>query len=291
VALLAAPLFVSWQTIRRISTVAKVFIPLAISFALLAWYNEVRFGKLFVSAYGGASYSTPVLHGLHGLLFSWGKSLFVFNPVAIIGVVGLVAMFWRRRPLAVLFTLVIVVRLVLVAKWSAWAGGVCYGPRLIMPLMVLLVISGVDLLDAAKSRTTAGTLVRAGFVLLILPTLWINFLSVRIPYEQWGKTLATPSLRVLNPTARALVKSTSQAAQVETFTFSGADFMGDYDLLTDGQGKMAPELWQKGDGYLGWILLGLSALLLVCAALMSAKFPRRGNHARAPTRAPALNTA
>jgi hypothetical protein len=176
---------------------------------------------------------------------------------------------------------------ILFAKWTAWGGGVSYGPRLIMPVVVLLVISGVDLLHAtaSTSKSWSKTLVRGGFALLIIPTLWINFLSVRVPYEQWWEVATQPKLRAANATAASLFRGVTHPGHIYTFTFRGSPLNGDYALIAAGQAKMAPELWLQGDGYVGWILIALSALLLVAAAMLAAGFPRRGEHGRAPGRA------
>jgi hypothetical protein len=51
---------------------------------------------------------------------------------------------------------------------------------------------------------------------------------------------------------------------------------------------MAPELWLKGDSYLGWILLALSALCLIGAGVITAGYPKVGIHVRGPTPAASL---
>ena len=99
VGLLAVPMFVSFQKLRNMRALALAIVPMAISLALLVSYNEWRYSKLLTS-YGGA-FTTPLWTGLHGYLFSSGKSLFIFNPLTILGVVGLAILFQRthNRPL------------------------------------------------------------------------------------------------------------------------------------------------------------------------------------------------
>lgn len=54
------------------------------------------------------------------------KSIFVINPIALLGLIGL-AIFWRRdRPVAVLFLLLIGPRIFFFAKWDSWDGGVAW---------------------------------------------------------------------------------------------------------------------------------------------------------------------
>jgi hypothetical protein len=128
VSLLAVPLFVGWRTCLRPRTLVMVGGPMLVSLVLLGWYNEVRWGKLLVTSYNQSGYQTPLPHGLYGLLLSPGKSIFLFNPLAVLGVVGLGLLLWKRRPIGVLFGLLILVRAIL--RQNGIPGrGECVGVR------------------------------------------------------------------------------------------------------------------------------------------------------------------
>jgi hypothetical protein len=111
-------------------------------------YNYLRYhdtsNPFFRSGYEREpGFSTPLLEGLWGLLFSPGKSIFLYAPVVILAPVGLWLMY-RRGGLAgkVASLLIIastVASLVFNAMWWAWTGNFAWGPRLIMPVLPLLV--------------------------------------------------------------------------------------------------------------------------------------------------------
>jgi len=67
---------------RRARDLAIFALPVLLFLALALGYNFMRFGSLFQTGYGGmAVFSTPLLVGLYGLLFSAGKSLFLYAPI------------------------------------------------------------------------------------------------------------------------------------------------------------------------------------------------------------------
>jgi hypothetical protein len=144
VGLLAVPLFVPWSRLWTRRTILAAGVPMALSIVALVSYNELRYHKLFVSAYGpGGGFTTPLLAGLHGDLFDPGKSIFLFNPLVILGLFGLGFLFFRERPTAVLFLLLIVPRTLFFSKWSSWGGGWCWGPRFLYPTVPLLILAAV----------------------------------------------------------------------------------------------------------------------------------------------------
>ena len=91
--------------------------PLAASVGFLCWYKELRFHRIDLFSYRPQpGFHTPLLYGLKGLRISPGKGLFVFDPLAVVGVVGLVVLFVgsssvRDRALGPLCLLLIVPRL------------------------------------------------------------------------------------------------------------------------------------------------------------------------------------
>src|SRR5207249_1630831 len=64
-----------------------------------------------------------------------GKSLFVFNPFLVLAIPGAVALLRRDRALTVLVLVLVAARVLFFARWSAWYGGVAWGPRLLMPVV------------------------------------------------------------------------------------------------------------------------------------------------------------
>ena len=87
----------------------------------------MRGGHWFASGYPGETFSTPLLVGLYGILLSAGKSVFLFSPPLLLGVLG-----WRRFAKthtadAYLFAGVFVVELFFFAMWWDWSGDDAWG--------------------------------------------------------------------------------------------------------------------------------------------------------------------
>jgi hypothetical protein len=267
--LLALPLFVPWSRLVKLRGVLLMGIPLVVSVLLLVGYNVLRYSKPYVGEYGG-NFSTSLGYGLRGLLFSPGKSIFLYEPVILLGVVGLVMMFWRNLPLAALFTLLIVPRLIFFAKWSAWQGGWSWGPRFMLPVVPLLTLCAVDVLRATKPGTVMGWLTRGVFVLLALGALFVGYLSVRVPYEQWLQVQTSPAARSV------FHINGSTAAITSEFNLSTNPIWGDVLLLRHNMAKMAPVLWREGHWYIGWPVLIVGIALLGLAAYGASGV--RGSH-------------
>lgn len=269
IGLLALPLFVGWRQILRWRASSLLIGPIVLSAIGLASYNQLRYHKLFVRSYGvGTSFHNPILVGLHGLLFSSGKGLFLFNPLALLGVVGLAILFKKNTPVAILFTLLIVPRLIFFSVWTGWSGGWCWGPRYLLPTLPLLMISAVEVLRTAD-RTPYRMIVRYVAVVLAVVSLVLNFLSLAIQEQAWQEVLATASLR-----RRMGIGDLSTAvAQVNAFNFhlATSPIWGDILLLHRGMVTMppyhwsAPYWWNHGQTVIGLVLMlaGLGCLAWV----------------------------
>lgn len=113
--------------------------------ALWLGYNAFRYGHLFALGYSverdaQLSFSTPLLSGLYGLLFSSGKSLFLYAPL--FALVPFLAGDFLRRHRAAGWLLLAPALLLLTAnaKWWAWHGDWGWGPRLLLPLLPALAL-------------------------------------------------------------------------------------------------------------------------------------------------------
>lgn len=285
IGLLALPLFVPWSQLWNRRALLFAGIPMVLSVAFLLWYNDLRFHKFVVSAYGqGGGFTTPLLGGLHGFLLDPGKSIFLFNPLLILGAVGVVALFFRNRPVAALFVLLIVPRLLFFSKWSSWGGGWCWGPRFLLPAVPLLVLAAVELLRVFDRRSVAGIFVRATALVLAIVSLGINYLSVRVPYEQWLGVLATPSTL-----ARIGMPSLSVGAQATDYydRFSTGPIWGDVILLRHHLAIMSPDWWVHGHSAavgIALLVFGLGCLgYATRTALGSTVSPLSHDEASPPT--------
>lgn len=141
----------------------------------LAW-GYLAAGAILMGA--AAAYNLQVFHrpsgayrslfdgdfwdGLAGLTISPSHGLFVFSPVLLLSLAGVLS--WLRLPrktgaevytVSALFSIAC---LLVSAKWPLWWGGECYGPRLladILPCMVLLMAPALDWMRARHSTRAA----------------------------------------------------------------------------------------------------------------------------------------
>lgn len=115
---------------------------LAVATLVSLWQNAVLRGSPFTSGYVGQEFTTPILTGLHGLLLSPERGLFVFFPAL------LVPMIARgdagdanepRRAYGRLLAAVLLVALGVHAPFWTWHGGWTAGPRFLLPVVAVAV--------------------------------------------------------------------------------------------------------------------------------------------------------
>ena len=84
--------------------------------------------------------SGPFLVGFFGILFSPGKSLFLFNPLTLFGCLAFMLFLRQQRKTAFLFGWLIVSHLLLFSSWWSWQGGMGWGPRLMLVVLPYLIL-------------------------------------------------------------------------------------------------------------------------------------------------------
>ena len=277
ITLLAIPFFVSWKEMRSRRPLALVIGPMAVSLVLLGWYNELRYHKVFISSYGpGSGFSTPIFHGLRGLLFSPGRSLFVFNPLTAVGLVGLVLLFFlprvRNYPLGMVCTLAVVPRILFFAKWGIWDGAAVWGPRFLLPSVAVLSLTIVPVLRATSPRRLFGVLVRTAMGILAVFAAFVNALSAWVPLGAWLGALTNPYWQ--RRFGLHGIHGYVGASNALDFTFRGSEIWGYLTLLQHNVAPISPELWATGRPGFGYGLLAAGAVALA-GAWWGAAMPKR----------------
>ncbi len=177
----ALPIF-CWTVLRpaprRVAVLlASAAAPLAIGGALAA-YNV-----LLLRGLGGGyrwAWSAAPLGSLAGLLWSPGRGLLLYFPLALLGIAGLVkalrdGAFWRTvyLPLAAF----VVAHLALMASFSTWWGGYCFGPRQLSEIQPILLLLAVPLLQVAPVAVAgAGQAGTPGAGRLVQVAFWVLWL-------------------------------------------------------------------------------------------------------------------
>jgi hypothetical protein len=159
--------------------------------ALALWHNVVKTGSPWHTGYEVevGFFSGQIWPALHGNLVSPGKSLFLYSPPVVLGLIGLPTA-WRRDRRATLLLLgVITVTLLLHARFRIWHGGYCWGPRYLVPLTPLFMLLAVPWLPAALARgrrqlrtALVGVLLAWGAVVQVLGAAfyWDHFIRMTV---------------------------------------------------------------------------------------------------------------
>jgi len=134
---------------RTVKAILRMGLAIAPSIALILASNYVRYHSLFDRGYPGERFSTPLLVGMYGILLSSGKSIFLFSPPLLLGVLG-----WRAfaarphlRSDAWLFLGICAAQVLLFSKWWGWSGEDDWGVRFLIPGVLVLCIPMIEMLN------------------------------------------------------------------------------------------------------------------------------------------------
>jgi hypothetical protein len=148
---------------------ARALPPLAIAAVITVAYNLYRFADPLQFGYRppvDPGFTTPLLEGSSGLLFSSAKSVFLFAPAIVLVPLAVVALWRRQRATTALVVALFAVTWGLAATWHSWQGGWSWGPRLIIPgVVVVLALLGPWIGTNTTRLRVAALLFAAGFVL------------------------------------------------------------------------------------------------------------------------------
>jgi len=138
---------------------------LTIGLTAVLGLNAMLYGRATDFGYGyqGLPFDTPLAEGLFGLLLSPGRGLIVFAPLAVLAPLAL-----RRVPATalVLCGVAPLTLFLVAARWFSWHGASCWGPRLVLPVLPLLVAPAVLL-----PRVLARGALALGFAVNLLGVL------------------------------------------------------------------------------------------------------------------------
>ena len=154
-------IFSQWKFLLVIALVA-----FAVIFPQLAYWKLVTDQWIYYS-YGseGFNFSDPQM--LNGL-FSMRKGWFIYTPIMVFSIVGILWMLRSKRPhvLAILFFLPI--HLYIAFSWWSWWYGGSYGQRVLIDILPIMVIPLAWSLYWLSTKTRTIRISAAAFILLLL---------------------------------------------------------------------------------------------------------------------------
>ncbi len=120
------------------------------------WYNYARFGSIFEIGYplamatglgGRKMFESALLPTLAAMLFSPGKSIFLYNPVLLLLPVCIWSFYRRHAVVAVAISSAVIVNFVLYGFYTAWAGDYAWSIRYQAAVLPFLILPLVELFN------------------------------------------------------------------------------------------------------------------------------------------------
>ncbi len=113
----------------------------------LVCYNQIWFGQ--ITGVYKMEFGSTWADGLPGVLLSPVSGLLVYFPIAIFGFAGI----WKAvrenwTSIYGVFAVFIGTSVLVIAKWSMWHGGHCFGPRLLSEIQPFLLLGCIPLAPA-----------------------------------------------------------------------------------------------------------------------------------------------
>jgi hypothetical protein len=171
-----------FQKRATVAGVAAFCCMAALPLAAIFSFNWYRFGSIVRFGYGEQQFqfSTPIFEGLAGFLFAPSKSMFLFSPLLVFCLMGFKGFYERHRHIALCIGGIGILYLILFSKWFDWKGGWAWGPRLIVPAIVIMHVVLVEFIDREKIKRSAVLL----FGAVMLVSTGVQFLGSMVSYQQ-----------------------------------------------------------------------------------------------------------
>jgi hypothetical protein len=244
----------------------RLAIPIALAVAWTLTYDAVRYGSPFQLGYSGIydrrGFSTPLVRGIGVLLWSPGKSFFVYSPILLAAIPGVIVLARRRAPLATVVVSIFVLRIIVYAKWWTPEGGSAWGPRFLLPLCAVLAIPLGEALEQLQTwrgrakRVTVGLLgaLAAMSAVVQLSSLLVDHHAIyRHLFDAKG---IPPSRQVAVLTARA---------HRTHWSLGGSQIVWNLRHIGSADGPSPLHWFAHGTTLFGVAMLAVAALTCTCA--------------------------
>ena len=272
-------LFAAWR-----SWVFRIGVPIAIAVAWTLYYDALRYGSPFQVGYSGyydtRGFSMPVLHGIRLLLFSGGKSFFLFSPILLASIPGMVLLAKRRAPLAIVIAVMFALRVAFYGHWWTPEGGNSWGPRFLLPLCAVLAIPLGEALERVHElRDRQRQAAIAGFVALLAASVVVEASSILVSYRDLFPLI--DNVKSLPPSIQLATFDARQ--QHYLWTFSGNQIL--WNLHHIGSRDVHMPLYWFNNGATPFAIVMITLAIVACTgAVVIARVSDRIAQQRPPGR-------
>ena len=189
-ALLIIPLLVCFLALFPKPRILKHYLVFMLGLApfalLILVYNHFNYGSAFNPGYERQGFASPFVSGAYGLLLSPGRGLFLFSPPVLLLFFGWSG-FRKKFPGVFIICLVLLVaRITILAKWFSWQGGWCWGPRLLLPVIPLMLLPGLEVFENWQWKKTPVRLLVLG---LLASGLYIQFIGATVSPNKYNNDI------------------------------------------------------------------------------------------------------
>jgi len=157
---------------KNLKTIFWMMVGPIFSIAAILYTNERWYGSPFTPAqpfrFGN------IFQGISGLLLSWNHGIITFAPIVLLALLFWVKFFHENKNEASLVAGGFGVYFLMMSLFECWWGGWCYGPRLILPVIPLLMI---PILYLPKAYSSWGKFLQWSTIVLSLLSLGFNLLG------------------------------------------------------------------------------------------------------------------
>jgi hypothetical protein len=263
------------------SFVLGTAVPIGLAVGWTLFYDNLRYGKPFQFGYSGYydpnGFSTPLMRGVSVLLWSPGKSFFVYAPILVAAVPGLVLLARRRPPLAVCITAMFFIRVAFYARWWTPEGGNAWGPRFLFPLCAVLALALGEAIDYLPALTRRARQAAIGVLaLLAAASVVVQLASLLVSY----RAMYAYIFDVRHLPAALQEPTFANRERRSKWTFSDGHVMWNLRHIGSRTVQMPLYWFHGGATRFGIGMLAVAALMCACAVRVAVVSDRR----RAATR-------
>lgn len=163
-----------------------LILPICFAFFINLCINKIIRGSYFSAGYSDSGFTTPLIPGLYGILLSVGRGLFIYNPLAIFGVIFFLKFIKEHQRFGLLTLAAIIIWIVFHAKFFMWWAGWTYGSRFLDPIIPFIYFPiGLFLLDYHNQKSHTKII----FVILLVYSICFQVTAAMINPMEYNNDL------------------------------------------------------------------------------------------------------